>query len=78
MARQTGFTVLGLAGLLLAILIIVPMLKRTFPQFYEGFINTRCTRTTCPEGSFCLKQANPNQGADADGEEVCVPIDPGQ
>ena len=78
MARQTGYTVLGLAGVLLAILIVVPMLKRMFPQYYESFINPRCTKTTCPEGSFCLKQANPNQGADAEGEEVCVPIGPNQ
>jgi hypothetical protein len=78
MARKTGYTVLGLAGVLLAILIIVPMLKGYFPQFYEGFINTRCTKTTCPEGSFCLKQANPSGGADADGEETCVKIGPNQ
>lgn len=78
MARQTGYTVLGLAVVLFAVLIIVPMLKRTFPQFYEPFINPRCTKTTCPEGSFCLKQANPNEGADADGDEVCVPIGPNQ
>ena len=54
------------------------MLKGMFPQYYEPFINTRCTKTTCPEGSFCLKQANPNEGADADGQEVCVPIGPNQ
>lgn len=78
MAKQTGYTVLGLAGILLAILIIVPMLKRMFPQFYEGFINTRCTKTTCPEGTFCLKEANPDGGADADGAETCVPIGPTQ
>ncbi len=76
MARQAGYTVLGLAGVLLAILIIVPMLKSMFPQYYEGFIITRCTKTTCPEGSFCLKQANPNEGADADGAEICVPNGP--
>jgi hypothetical protein len=79
MARQSsGYTLLGLAGVLLAILIVVPMLKKWFPQFYEGFINPRCTKTTCPEGSFCLKQANPNEGANADGEEVCVHIGPTQ
>jgi hypothetical protein len=76
MARQTGYTVLGLAAVLFGVLILVPMLKRMFPQYYEPFINPRCTKTTCPEGSFCLKQANPNQGADAEGEEVCVPIGP--
>jgi hypothetical protein len=78
MARQVGYTVLGLATVLLAVLIIVPMLKRMFPQYYEPFINTRCTKTTCPEGSFCLKQANPNEGADAQGDETCVPIGPNQ
>ena len=78
MARHSGFTLIGLAGVLLAILIIVPILKRTFPMYYESFINPRCTKTTCPEGSFCLKQANPSGGADADGEEVCVPIGPNQ
>ena len=76
MAKQTGYTVLGLAAVLFAVLIIVPMLKRTFPQYYEGYINPRCTKTTCPEGSFCLKEANPNEGADADGAERCVPIGP--
>lgn len=78
MARQVGYTVLGLAGVLLAVLIIVPMLKGMFPQYYEPFINTRCTKTTCPEGSFCLKEANPNEGANAEGAEVCVPIGPNQ
>ena len=77
MAKQTGLTVLGLAGVLLAILIVVPMLKRMFPQFYEGYINPRCTKTTCPEGTFCLKQADPNGGANADGEERCIYIGPG-
>lgn len=76
MARQTGYTVLGLAGVLLAILIVIPMLKRMFPQFYEPFINPRCTRTTCPEGMFCLKEADPNGGANADGEERCIHIGP--
>ncbi len=74
MAKQTGYTVLGLAGVLLAILIVVPMLKRLFPQYYEPFINVRCTKTTCPEGQFCLKKADPNGGANADGEESCEPI----
>jgi hypothetical protein len=76
MAKQTGYTVLGLAGVLFAILIVVPMLKRLFPQYYEPFINPRCTKTTCPEGQFCLKKANPNEGANADGEEVCTDIYP--
>ncbi len=76
MARSTGYGVLGLAGVLIAILIIVPILKRTLPQYYEGFINPRCTHTTCPEGSFCLKQANPNGGANAGGDEICVPNTP--
>ena len=78
MAKQTGYTVLGLAVILLLILIVVPILKRMVPQYYEPFINPRCTKTTCPEGSFCLKQADPNEGADADGEETCVPIGPNQ
>ena len=77
MAKQVGYTVLGLAGVLLVVLIVVPMLKRMFPQFYEPFINPRCTKTTCPEGSFCLKEADPNGGADAGGEERCVKIGPG-
>lgn len=76
MAKQVGYTVLGLAGVLLAVLIVVPMLKGMFPQFYEPFINPRCTKTTCPEGSFCLKEADPNGGADASGEERCVKIGP--
>ena len=37
MARKAGFGMFGLAVVLLAILIIVPFLKRTFPQFYEGY-----------------------------------------
>ena len=79
MAKQTGYTLLGLAGVLLAILIVVPMLKRMFPQYYEPFINPRCERTTpCPEGTFCLKNADPNRGADAPGSEECTPIYPSQ
>lgn len=72
MAKQTGYTVLGLAAVLFAVLIVVPMLKRMFPQYYEPFINVRCEKTTCPEGQFCLKEADPNQGADAPGIERCV------
>jgi hypothetical protein len=40
MARKVGLGMFGLAIVLLAVLIIVPFLKRTFPQFYEGFQNT--------------------------------------
>lgn len=76
MAKQTGYTVLGLAAVLFGILIIVPMLKGMFPQYYEGYINVRCENTTCPEGQFCLKEADPNQGADAGGSERCVKIGP--
>lgn len=40
MARaSTGLGVLGLAVVLLAVLIVVPFLKRTFPQYYDGFSN---------------------------------------
>lgn len=38
MARRTAaFGVVGLAVVLLAVLIVVPFLKRTFPQYYEPF-----------------------------------------
>lgn len=37
MARSVGFGVFGLAAVLLAVLVIVPFLKRTFPQYYEGY-----------------------------------------
>lgn len=76
MAKHTGYTVLGLAAVLFGVLIIIPMLKRMFPQYYEGYVNVRCEKTTCPEGHFCLKEANPNEGADAEGAERCVKIGP--
>ena len=68
MARgQKSFGLVGLAGLLIAILVIVPLVKIYFPGvFSEGFINVRCEKTTCPEGSFCEKGYN--------GDESCVPI----
>jgi len=38
MARSSvGLGIVGLGLVLLGILIIVPILKRTFPQYYEGF-----------------------------------------
>ena len=39
MARTStvGYGVFGLAVVFLGVLIIVPFLKRTFPQYYEGF-----------------------------------------
>ena len=68
MARsQKAFGLIGLAGLLVAILVIIPLLKIYFPgAFSEGFINVRCEKTTCPEGTFCEKAYN--------GAESCVPI----
>jgi hypothetical protein len=73
MARSStaGYSVLGLALIFLAILVVVPMLKRTFPQFYEGYDNLAttgsrkpdCIGVTCAEGSFC--QSN-----------KCIPIFP--
>jgi len=55
MARSVGYGVIGLAMVLLGILIVVPFLKRTFPQYYDGFRNPAdgCGGVTCPEGSFC-------------------------
>lgn len=68
MARsQKSFGLLGLTGLLVAILVIIPLAKIYFPGvFSEGFINVRCEKTTCPEGTFCEKGYS--------GEESCVPI----
>ena len=38
MARASaGLGMLGLALVLLGVLIVVPWLKRTFPQYYEGY-----------------------------------------
>jgi hypothetical protein len=68
MARgQKSFGLVGLAGLLIAILVVVPLVKMYFPgAFSEGFINVRCEKTTCPEGTFCEKAYS--------GAESCVPI----
>ena len=68
MARsQKSFGLVGLAVLLVGILVVVPLLKIYFPGvFSEGFINVRCEKTTCPEGTFCEKAYN--------GAESCVPI----
>jgi len=73
MARSSvvGLGVFGLAMVLFAVLIIVPFLKETFPQFYEAFEDLMttssrkpdCVGVTCPEGSFC--QTN-----------KCIPIFP--
>lgn len=38
-ASYTGFGIIGLALVLLGVLIVVPFLKRTFPQYYDGFSN---------------------------------------
>lgn len=37
MAKSAGLGLLGLAAVLLGVLIVVPFLKRRFPQYYEGF-----------------------------------------
>lgn len=38
MARKTGYGVVGLLAVLIAILVLVPFLKRTFPRYYpDGF-----------------------------------------
>jgi hypothetical protein len=69
MARgQKSLGLVGLAGLLIAVLVIVPLVKIYFPGVFvsEGFINVRCEKTTCPEGTFCEKAYN--------GGESCVPI----
>lgn len=68
MARsQKSFGLVGLAVLLLSILVVVPLVKIYFPGvFTEGFINVRCEKTTCPEGTFCEKAYT--------GAESCVPI----
>lgn len=41
MAREarTSMGIVGLALVLLGILFVVPFLKRTFPQYYDGFSN---------------------------------------
>lgn len=41
MAREgrTSLGLIGLALVLVGILIVVPFLKRTFPQYYDGFSN---------------------------------------
>jgi hypothetical protein len=40
--------------ILLLVLMFVPMLKATFPAFYQGFADYDCTREDpCPEGTFC-------------------------
>ena len=68
MARKS-FGLIGLVGVLLAVLVIVPFLKTYFPgAFSEGFINVRCEKTTCPEGTFCEKNY--------DGSESCTKIYP--
>ena len=63
MARSVGYGLVGLSVVLLAVLIVVPFLKRTFPQYYDGFRNPAdgCGGVMCPEGSFC-------QGG------ACIPI----
>lgn len=68
MARsQKSFGLVGLAVLLVSILVVVPLVKIYFPGvFTEGFINVRCEKTTCPEGTFCEKAYT--------GAESCVPI----
>lgn len=68
MARsQKSFGLVGLAVLLVSILVVVPLVKIYFPGvFSEGFINVRCEKTTCPEGTFCEKAYS--------GAESCVPI----
>jgi len=68
MARsQKALGLMGLAALLVAVLVIIPLLKIYFPGvFTEGFINVRCEKTTCPEGTFCEKAYT--------GAESCVPI----
>lgn len=50
MARiaSAGFGILGLALVLLGILIVVPFLKSTFPQYYDGFAN--------PMGDYRVQQ----------------------
>lgn len=37
MARSVKYGVIGLVVVLIAVLTIVPLLKRTFPQYYDGF-----------------------------------------
>ena len=68
MARGKSLGLVGLVGVLLGILVIVPFVKIYFPGVFvsEGFINVRCEKTTCPEGTFCEKAYN--------GAESCVPI----
>jgi hypothetical protein len=67
MARGKSLGLVGLVGVLLGILVIIPFVKIYFPGvFAEGFINVRCEKTTCPEGTFCEKAY--------DGGESCVPI----
>lgn len=67
MARGKSTGLLALLGIFLGILVIVPLLKVYFPGvFSEGFINVRCERTTCPEGTFCEKSYS--------GDESCLPI----
>ena len=41
MAREsrTSMGIISLALVLIGILIVVPFLKRTFPQYYDGFSN---------------------------------------
>jgi hypothetical protein len=62
MARSVGYGVIGLAMVLLGVLIVVPFLKSTFPQYYDSFTSSMdgfrnpadgCGGVTCPEGSFC-------------------------
>ena len=63
MAKSVGYGVIGLSLVLLGILIVVPLLKKWFPQYYyEGFnAKLDCVGVTCEEGQFCQ-------------ENKCLPI----
>lgn len=57
MSKRVGYSVVGLAVVLVLVLTVVPLLKSYFPYYFpEGFTSSRqpdCVGVTCPEGQFC-------------------------
>lgn len=83
MARSSAaLGVVGLALVLLGVLIIVPFLKRTFPQYYEGFGNGSSSRVEQMLASGQADSAHPDciGVTCAEGQfcqrNTCIPIYP--
>lgn len=55
MASRTGYSLVGLAVVLVLAVVALPWLRNAFaPMFPEGFLDgSNCRGVTCQEGEFC-------------------------